>query len=109
VDERIQELEKHIAISSKRVDQEMMTLSVEKKAVDSQPIKLTSNKIAVRLAIFQGSLQQLSGIQVVILYVGEIMLSIKPELQKVVPLVLQIEGLVASLYAMRLTDTHGRK
>lgn len=70
---------------------------------------LPSNKIAVKAALHLLILQQITGIQVIILYTGEIMLSIDPGLQKIVPLILQIEGLVASLYAIRLIENHGRK
>lgn len=71
--------------------------------------RLTSNKIAIRIAYLSGTLQQLTGIQVIILYAGEIMLDIEPQLQKIVPLILQLIGLISSLYAMKIIQTHGRK
>lgn len=70
---------------------------------------LTSNSIAVKAAYHLLILQQTSGIQVIILYTGEIMLAISPSLQQLVPLILQIEGLLASLYAIRLIERYGRK
>jgi hypothetical protein len=42
------------------------------------------------MAYFIGSIQQFTGIQVIIVYAGEIMLTIEPGFQKIVPLFLQI-------------------
>jgi hypothetical protein len=70
---------------------------------------LQSNKIAIFAAHHLAILQQVSGIQVIILYAGDILLKLYPFLEKLVPLFLQIVGLLASLQTVRLLQTHGRK
>jgi SP family arabinose:H+ symporter-like MFS transporter len=71
--------------------------------------QLHSNKIAIMAAYHLGILQQVSGIQVIILYAGDILLKLYPFLEKIVPLFLQIVGLMASLQTVRLLPTRGRK
>jgi hypothetical protein len=70
---------------------------------------LQSNKIAIFAAHHLAILQQASGIQVIILYAGDILLKLYPFLEKFVPLFLQIVGLLASLQTVRLLQNHGRK
>ncbi len=79
---------------------------MQKIGVKSQ---LHSNKIAIWAAYHLGIFQQVSGIQVIILYAGDILLKLYPFLEKLVPLFLQIVGLLASLQTSRLLNNRGRK
>lgn len=108
VEERILELEKLLHIIRQPGQQEMQEIGAKQQQPKGQA-HLTSNSIAVKAAYHLLILQQTSGIQVIILYTGEIMLAISPALQKLVPLILQIEGLLASLYAIHLIERYGRK
>lgn len=49
-----------------------------------------SNKVAIIVAYSLSSMQQITGIQVIILYAGEMMLSLWPHMEKIIPIILQV-------------------
>ena len=77
--------------------------------IREQPRRLTSNPLAVMTAYCVSALQQLSGIQIVNLYAGEIVLTLWPEIAKVVPVLLQTEGFFFTLLIFYVIDSFGRK
>ena len=54
-------------------------------------------------------MQHLTGIQIIILYTGEIMQSVWPSLSKIVPVLMQIMGLFASIITFHTINFYGRK
>ena len=54
-------------------------------------------------------LQQLTGMQVINIYTGDMALRIWPSVEKTLPILIHTLGLFASLQAMQLIINHGRK
>jgi hypothetical protein len=79
--------------------------SAEQEDVVSEVVKSgkgKSNKIAVCAAIHLSALQQITGIQIVVLYTGEMLLSILPSMEKIVPIFLSTLGFAMTFYGMKL-------
>jgi hypothetical protein len=75
------------------------------------PVKKTlkSNKLAVIAAHHISVIQQLSGIQIIIIYTGDIVLKIWPILEKPLPIIIHILGFIASYQTMKALGIYGRK
>ena len=72
-------------------------------------VKKSRNKYAVIAAVNVSTLQQFSGIQVIVLYAGDIMLRIWPSIEKTLPILLHSLGFVATLQTIWLIERFGRK
>lgn len=81
-----------------------MPLNGEKKRQKGK-----SNKYAVLAAYHSAILQQLSGIQIVILYAGDIVLKIFPSIEKTLPILIHSLGFIACYQTMWMISIYGRK
>jgi facilitated trehalose transporter len=72
-------------------------------------IKSESNPYAIVVAYHLGILQQLSGIQIIIIYTGDIVLKIWPSIEKTLPILIHGLGAMACYLTMWLIGHYGRK
>ena len=70
---------------------------------------LKSNKLAVLAAHHISVVQQFTGIQIIIIYTGDIVLKIWPVLAKPLPIIIHTLGFIASYQTMKALDIYGRK
>jgi len=75
------------------------------------PVKKTlkSNKLAVLAANHISVVQQFTGIQIIIIYTGEIVLKIWPAVEKPLPIIINTLGFIASYQTIKALEIYGRK
>jgi hypothetical protein len=66
---------------------------------------ILSTRVVYHLAV----MQQMTAIQVVYIYVGEIVLQVYPSLYMFIPVLVHSQGVLAIFLSMQFTKTYGRK
>jgi hypothetical protein len=99
-----------IKLTEHREDIEMQDISEIKVPLNGQvKVEGKSNKYAVIASYHVAMLQQLSGIQIVILYAGDIVLRIWPSIEKTLPILIHSLGFIACYQTMWMISIYGRK
>jgi hypothetical protein len=67
------------------------------------------HRLSTRVVYHLAVMQQMTAIQVVYIYVGEIVLQVYPSLYMFIPVLVHSQGVLAIFLSMQFTKTYGRK